>query len=60
MLTCDELSLRAVGVTLGRLADLERLCWLKHPVDCCNAQYLIFLLDKRNCESDLYYWFVFC
>ena len=36
-LTCDEIPLRAVGVTHGRLVDQEILCWLKHPIDCRNA-----------------------
>ena len=36
-LTCNELSLRVVGVIHEVLADRERLCWLKHPVDRRNA-----------------------
>ena len=34
---CDELSLRAVGVTHEVLANRERLFWLKHRVDYRNA-----------------------
>ena len=47
-LTCDELSLRVVGVTHEGLVHQERLCWLKHPVDRRNATIsLIFARQKE-------------
>ena len=36
------------------------LCWLGHPVDCCNKPLSIHLLDKENYKFWYIIWLVFC